>query len=347
MFSYQDYLDAFRANAARAGDAFGSGPGPQQMSEADWNAIPTSDRGMTIDFLTTGQPNHQITDPQTIARFQSQVGGNLNGNLIGSYADPTGLNANLSRFGFNGDPRADPNRNIFDPQSNQYLIESNNLSPQYLQARERQRQAANAGDARFAAMGIGSVLGAGLLGNALLAGQSGGLGALDGLDLSPMEHIPETQLNAMGPDFSFGGAAGGLDLSPMQHLPETQLNSMGPDFSFGGAPVTDLSLNRAPVTDLSANQGLGDRAMGLLSGAGMNPTTLSGLLRIAGLGVSASGLFGNHGGGGNTNTNGGGDGGGDKGGGGQGLNITRGTFTPNPITQQQLQNFHYAQPRGR
>ena len=85
---------------------------------------------------------------------------------------------------------------------------------------------------------------------------------------------------------------------------------------------------------------------GFLSNLFPGGATASNLLRAAGLATSAYGLLGGNRGN-NQGAPGGSDGSsGDKGGSGKGLNITRGQYTPNPITQQQLQNFRYAQPRG-
>jgi len=185
-------------------------------------------------------------------------------------------------------------------------------------------------------------------------GADSGAGSTDVNIPGQMDHLPPTQLNQFGPDFQMDPSLlGGGDLSQMQHLPPSQLNSLGPDFQLDptGVPVTDHSLTRAPVTDLSTSQ---NPINGLLSGLGItDPSsllTVQNALRGAGLLTSVSGLFQRPPGTGNTGGNGNSGGNGDKGGSGQGLSgapVSRGTYTPNAITQQQLANFHYATPRGR
>lgn len=216
-------------------------------------------------------------------------------------------------------------------------------------------------------MGAGMLLGGGLGANALL-GYNGGAGLLGGAsgaaggDISPgmlsnFDTSTVGSLNTAGLDSAMQGlgygASGDVTLPSLMNnfsVPTTgseAMNTAGLQNvlnGLGGAPVADLSTNaatKAPVTDLSVNSGGALANIPGLSSIG----GLSGLLRIAGLGTSLYGLLGHHGSSGGNN-NGGGNGNGGGGGGGAAWTVNRGPYTPNPITQQQLANFRYAQPTG-
>lgn len=217
------------------------------------------------------------------------------------------------------------------------------------------------------AFGIPAIFGEG----GALGGLLGGAAAEDGLGALPL--LEGGGVNALDTGLldSFGSGAldSGLGAGAFDQFGSTGLGDVfagSTDLSQGFGPFGGLdpeTANGAGGMGVSQN-GIGpgtfaDRLTGainnpssLLSGDGLfsgasslMPNSLSSALRLAGLGTSVAGLFGHPGGGAPSTNNTGAPS--DKGGSGKGLDISRGQYTPNPYTQQQLQNFQYAQPRGR
>lgn len=179
-----------------------------------------------------------------------------------------------------------------------------------------------------------------LLGEGPLAGAFGGASGADAGATGAFDMGGSTGFGDV-----FGGAAGDIAPGALPTIPETTLNPMNTSLldSFGG------EAGLAPVIEHSVNAGLGDTLRNFLPSAlqGLVPSSLTGLLQGAGAITSLTGLLGgNHGGSSSASGNDGATSGGDKGGSGKGLNIGRSPYQPNPITQQQLQNFTYARPRG-
>ncbi len=168
---------------------------------------------------------------------------------------------------------------------------------------------------------ISGATGTGAGGAALSAAPEivGGSGILGG------SAVPMGQIAVTAPSLAGGGFNAGL-LAPL---------------AAGAASTFNPTLDNAP--DIQRAPEERPWYQDTLDGITNNP------LQALGRGMSlyniGRGLFGN-------NRSGGGDGppdGDGKGGGGEAVNtqpLQRGPWTPNPITQQQIQNFQYARPRG-
>lgn len=206
-----------------------------------------------------------------------------------------------------------------------------------------------AGAAAGDSMGAAAGQGFGTAGGSA-AGSTGAVGAA-GADVNPglLSNIEEPTFNSMnlsglddamsGLGLNAGDVSPGLlgnvgDVNPglLQNIPEPTFNSM------------NLSGLNSVMSGLNPS---------LASQVGDWISKPSNLLRVAGAAQSLYGLVGSNGGhssGGNSN-NGSNGSSGSKGGNGNGINggangsVNR-QFYVNPITQQQLQHFSYAQPRA-
>lgn len=334
--TYQDYLQFGQFGG---GDGSGSTPGTEQW----WNSLSPEAQFQLIGgnlYIHPGDSRYQgLADATHSTSGSDMVAyGPQNANFGGEFVDPTHVSqqggATISPWD-NHSPAAQHNTNLF---------------PQFL---------------ALAGALVGGGLGANALfgfngGAGLLGGSAGAAGAAGDVTPGMLSNItaPEigslnlsgldSAMQGLGYGASAGAAAGGGDFtlpSTMENItapPIGAMNTGGLDSAMQGL---GLGGNYAPVTDLSTNAAGGGGLSGLLGGG----SALQTLLRVAGLGTTLSGLLGgNHNNNTNNNNNNANNtGGGSKGGTGQGLNVTRGAYAPNPITQQQLQNFQYAQPRGR
>jgi hypothetical protein len=302
-------------------------PDPSLLPYGHFEAVSTGGDGGQNAYRFVPNDNSRITDQGYI---RGQDGGNY------TQLQPDG-NYNFS----------DPNAIINDPEFGSLTRVENIKQPHDMWSTWLPVAVASllGGPVAYAAAGAGAGAGGGLLGGA--GSDTAAMGAFDQFGSTGLGDVFAGAPAAGGAGI---GAGVGADTAPMGAFDQFGSSGMGDVFG-GGAPVTDLSTaaGGAPVTDLSVHAGLGDTLNNLIPGGLLSGGSgLSTLLRVAGLGTSLSGLLGH----GNTstnnnNTNNDNNPPGSKGGGGQGLNITRGQYTPNPYTQQQLQNFQFAQPRGR
>lgn len=200
-------------------------------------------------------------------------------------------------------------------------------------------------------------MGAGMLANGGFGGLAGGAGASGDVTLPGMLSnfaTPEIgALNLSGLDsamtglgYSGWGSAAGLGSDLSQGFGPN--GALDPETA-GGAGGMGVSQNGiGPGSFMDRLTGAINNPSSLLSNAGsLMPNSVGGWLQAIGGAQSLAGLLGgNRGNSGGSSNNNSGNSSSDKGGNGKALNVTRGQYTPNPITQQQLQNFRYAQPRG-
>lgn len=330
---YQWYAQRFQGNIDDSGTSSQSA-----MSEADWNKLTPDQQARLVQTSTVGMDS--VNDPELMQRFYQAVGQRP------GYNTERGLT--LVDPSWDESAFTDAGRVFRDPTTGQRWTDAENLTP------GMQNQDGAYFGSRPWLTGIGTVVGMGLINNALMAAQAAGNGGLFGggaASSGAPELMPSITPSTVGSNMLDGsqylfnlpegaealGAAGwapgaGPTAQPWGMLAPGMENSALLDSWLINNGMPQLA--GGALTNMVSPGGLGQNASSLFGSALKNPLQALGLIQ-AGSSLFSGGNGGGKGGGG-TGVPGGS---GNPGSGIKTVPYQRTPFKPNPYTQQQIQNF--------